>query len=144
MYLFIFRSTSFKQSIISSFIYQYENSVYTGKSSCSGYECLKQYVEKPDSNYAWNDNGIRINGFDPWHLKTWTGYVLNFTSQQWLTPQDSSRSIWWHTLVVIIPGDVQYPNTPFLWIAGGSNDNDDIPGPTDEDLIIAGSLCRGN
>ena len=95
-----------EQSIIKFFIFQYENSVYAGK--CSGYECLKKYVEKPDSNYAWNDTGIRINGLDPWHLKTWTGYVLNFTSQPWLTPQDSSRSIWWHTLVVIILSDVQY------------------------------------
>ena len=80
MYLSIYSNTS--PIIIRSFIYKYENSVCTGK--CSGYECLKQYVEKPDSNYAWNDTGIRINGFDQWHLKTWTGYVLNFTSQQWL------------------------------------------------------------
>ena len=66
---------------------------------------------------------------------------MNFTSQQWLTPQDSS--IQWHTLVVIIPSDVQYPNTPFLWIAGGSNDNDDIPEPTDEDLIVASAFAVG-
>ena len=60
-----------------------------------------------------------------------------------VAPQDSSRSIWWHTLVVIIPSDVQYPNTPFLWIAGGSNDNDDIPEPTDEDSIVAGTFAVG-
>merc|ERR1712179_732410 len=66
-----------------------------GLEPCKGYYCLKQYVDKPDSHYAWTDTGIRIDGFDPLHIKKWTGYVLNFTSQQWLTPEDSSRSIWW-------------------------------------------------
>ena len=52
-----------------------------------GYDCLKEYVDRPDSNYAWTDTGLRLNGIDPIHLRAWDGYVLNFTSQAWLTPE---------------------------------------------------------
>merc|ERR1711990_874460 len=64
-----------------------------GHSTCKGYDCFKEYVDKKDSVYEWSDTGHRLHGLDPLHLKSWTGYVLNFTSQQWLTPEDSSRSI---------------------------------------------------
>ena len=57
------------------------------ESACAGYDCLKEYIDKPDENYAWTDTGIRLQGLDPLHLRRWDGYVLNFTSQQWLTPE---------------------------------------------------------
>ena len=57
------------------------------ESKCAGYDCLKEYVDKPDSNFAWTDTGIRLQGIDPIHLRLWNGYVLNFTSQAWLTPE---------------------------------------------------------
>jgi len=109
--------------------------------NCTGYDCLKEYVDKPDPNYAWHDTGIRIDGFDPLHIKRWTGYVLNFTSQQWLTPEDSSQSLWWHLLIIVIPKEIQYPDTPFMWITGGNNDNDDIPKPLDTDLLVTGDVA---
>ena len=59
----------------------------TVESACAGYDCLKEYIDKPDENYAWTDTGIRLQGLDPLHLRRWDGYVLNFTSQQWLTPE---------------------------------------------------------
>ena len=59
------------------------------ESKCAGYDCLKEYVDKPDSNFAWTDTGIRLQGIDPIHLRLWNGYVLNFTSQAWLTPEGS-------------------------------------------------------
>ena len=63
------------------------HSVNLIESACVGYDCLKEYIDKPDSNYAWKDTGIRLQGLDPLHLRRWDGYVLNFTSQAWLTPE---------------------------------------------------------
>lgn len=52
---------------------------------------LQEYVNTPDANFAWE----HLAGSD----QTGIGFkmqVLNMTSQQWLTPQDVSGSIWWH------------------------------------------------
>ena len=67
-------------------------------SFCAGYDCLKEYIDKPDENYAWTDTGIRLQGLDPLHLRRWDGYVLNFTSQQWLTPE----GLFSHTFQLLI------------------------------------------
>ena len=48
----------------------------------------------------------------------WTGYFLNFTSQQWLTPELVSRSLWWHTLVVIVPDNLTTMDTTIMWMTG--------------------------
>ena len=48
----------------------------------------------------------------------WTGYYLNFTSQQWLTPELVSRSLWWHTLVVIVPDNLTTADTTIMWMTG--------------------------
>ena len=45
----------------------------TVNSSCIGYECFKQYVDKKDSVYQWEDTGHRLHGLDPLHIKLWTG-----------------------------------------------------------------------
>ena len=55
--------------------------------SCSGLACLQDYVARPEPSYRWEDLGLRLEGEDG----DWTGYVLNFTSQQWLTPEVVSR-----------------------------------------------------
>ena len=75
-------------------------------SFCAGYDCLKEYVDKPDPNYRWIDTGERIKGVDPLHLVGWTGYVLNFTSQEWLTAGEVSQPLWWHIMIVVIPNNV--------------------------------------
>ena len=98
-------------------------------------------MEKEDSNYAWNDTGARLHGLDPLHFVRWTGYVLNFTSQQWLTPEDSSRSLWWHILVIVVPKHVEYTDTPFLWITGENNNDDFMPTTLSQDMIIAGDFA---
>jgi len=111
------------------------------ESKCAGYDCLKEYVDKPDSNFAWTDTGIRLQGIDPIHLRLWNGYVLNFTSQAWLTPEDSTRHLWWHILVVIVPPEVDHLNTPFLWITDGDNGNDAIPDALNYNLLIAADIA---
>lgn len=71
------------------------------------------------------------------------GHFVNVTSQQWLTSEDTSRSVWWHVLCIIIPSNVQFHNDAFLWITGGNNaDNiqnltEWLPKPTDEDIIVS-------
>ena len=63
------------------------------------------YVAKDDPTYKWEDTGVRIHGEVP-SLKgiiKYTGYVLNLTSQTWLSEAESDRPIWTHNLVVIVP-----------------------------------------
>ena len=55
--------------------------------ACRGHDCLQSYVDRPEPSYRWEDLGLRLEGEDG----DWTGYVLNFTSQQWLTPEVVSR-----------------------------------------------------
>ena len=74
-------------------------------------------MHKPDDTYKYEDTGKRIMA------KDYTGYIVNMTSQTWLTSQDSDRSIWWHILVVIVPKKIQHTDFGFLWITGGNNKN---------------------
>jgi PhoPQ-activated pathogenicity-related protein len=75
---------------------------------------------------------------------TWTGHVLNMTSQQWLTPEDVDRSIWFHYLVVIIPSNLNtdaFKYNASLYVTGGSNTGAIPSSPTDEDLLVAATLA---
>ena len=54
--------------------------------SCMGYDCLKAYVDRDEPLYKWADLGHRLEVPDFDGHGGWTGYVLNFTSQQWLSP----------------------------------------------------------
>ena len=56
--------------------------------TCQGYDCLKNYVAKVDYAYKWEDIGKRIEVPDYEGSGGWTGYVLNFTSQTWLSPSE--------------------------------------------------------
>ena len=81
-----------------------ESTELENKEGCAGYECLKEYVDKPDPNYSRYDTGKRLHGVETTTLVEWTGYVLDMTSQQWLTPDDSSRSIRWHIMTIATCG----------------------------------------
>ena len=54
---------------------------------------------------------------------------------------DSTRHLWWHILVVIVPPEVDYSNTPFLWITDGDNGNDAIPDELNYNLLIAADIA---
>ena len=101
--------------------------------ACEGFQCLHNYVHTPDPAYKYSDTGRRISE------KQWTGYILNMTSQTWLTKHDSDRSVWWHILVVIIPKKIQHTDFGFLWITGGDNKNGGGGGydGKNEDIIVA-------
>lgn len=91
---------------------------------------LDDYCNKPDDNYKFVDTGLRIT--DP----LFTGYILNMTSQQWLTPHDTTRSIWWHWMVVIVPNKIHHKDSAFVWITGGDNEGTHPPKAGDEDVLV--------
>ena len=56
--------------------------------TCSGYDCLKTYVDRPEPLYKWADIGHRLQVEDDINGEGgWKGYVLNFTSQEWLSKE---------------------------------------------------------
>lgn len=104
---------------------------------------LDDYVWKPDDNYAWYDMETPIEGKGRDGI-TWTGHVINMTSQQWLTYDDVDRSIWFHYLVVIVPSNLDteaYKHNASLYVTGGTNTGAPPSSPTDEDLLVAATLA---
>ncbi|XP_059147484.1 autocrine proliferation repressor protein A-like [Physella acuta] len=74
---------------------------------------LDDYVNAPDSNYRYTYL-TSIKG------PNYAVYMLNMTSQKWLTEQETTTPIWWHYMAVIVPTEVVYRDTGFLWIGGHS------------------------
>jgi PhoPQ-activated pathogenicity-related protein len=110
---------------------------------------LDDYVFGADENYGWVDSGVTITGRGRDGV-SYVGYMLNMTSQKWLTEEDSSRSLWWHQMVVIVPSnlDPKYKHNSTMWITGGGNDCDhnecnSWPTPTDEDIWVCAALAMG-
>ena len=109
--------------------------------SCKGYDCLKTYVDKPDPAYGWEDTGHRMVVDDYLGRGGWTGYFLNITSQQWLTPEKTSQHLWWHIMVVIVPANIEIFDTAGLWITDGSNTADFQPDLTDYNMLVAADMA---
>jgi PhoPQ-activated pathogenicity-related protein len=79
---------------------------------------LDRYVHAPDSSYEFELKSTTPgNGF--------TSYLIAMTSQSWRKPSEVNRTLWKHWLVVVRPDKVSH-TTGFLFIAGGSN-NDQQP-----------------
>jgi PhoPQ-activated pathogenicity-related protein len=102
---------------------------------------LDDYIAKPDSSYAWVDTGLTMEGVG------WKGYILNMTSQTWLTPADwhhenPSPNVWWHWMLVIVPNELvsKYP-TSLMWVTGGSNRDSPPHDPEDEDVVVTATLA---
>merc|ERR1712179_96184 len=108
--------------------------------SCHGYECLKEYVERPDPAYSWEDTGHRMVVGDYLGRGGWTGYFLNMTSQQWLTPEDTSQPYWWH-IMVVVPDMVEVQDTAMMWLTDGDNKQDFQPDLSDYNLLVAGDMA---
>jgi len=118
-------------------------SALASSSSCTGYDCLQEYVFREDEAYSWYDTGHRIRVDGTGGRGGWTGYFLNFTSQQWLTSDLVSRSEWWHILVVVVPDNLSTMDTTLLWIGSGGN-SDPLPDLADYDLLVAGGIATTN
>ena len=77
---------------------------------------LDHYVREPDSNYSYKViNTLYGDGY-----KT---FILEMTSQQWLTAEQVNFPIWEHYMVIVAP-DKLLSDIGFLTIAGGSRTNE--------------------
>ncbi|KAI8796905.1 autocrine proliferation repressor protein A [Biomphalaria glabrata] len=101
---------------------------------------LDDYVIRPDENYYYGFL-MELKGPD------YVVYILNMTSQKWMTEAETSKPLWWHFVSVIIPNTLNYTETAFLYIDGGDNDNK-IPSMKDESIagmttlaVSTGAIC---
>ena len=71
---------------------------------------LYRYVKRPDSHYTYRDTGQRVKGKSEFCKNNcgFVGYVINMTSQGWLSPTETSCSVWTHQLVVIVPDNFKF------------------------------------
>ena len=117
------RSSKFLNAMMNTILYVlgiiYLVGVADGQ-SCSGYDILKNYIDRPEPAYKWTDTGTRLKG-EGGDGVGWTGYLLNFTSQSWLNPELVTRSEWWHKLLIIVPDNVRVLDTATLWLEGVDN-----------------------
>ncbi len=87
---------------------------------------LDYYVAQPDTNYHFEVvKESKAEGC--------TVYVLELTSQVWLTTNEVNRTVWKHWLTVIKPAEVN-SSTGLLFIAGGNNNK---PAPEKPDGNLA-------
>jgi len=77
---------------------------------------LYDYVAAPDSNYSYH-LVKSIPG------KGQTTYILEMTSQAWLTPKEVDRPLWKHWVIIVKPETVTTSKS-FLFISGGGNGGD--------------------
>ncbi|KAK7003107.1 autocrine proliferation repressor protein A-like isoform X1 [Biomphalaria glabrata] len=98
---------------------------------------LDDYVNTPDPHYTYTLLS-RVEG------PNYSLHILNMTSQKWLTEQVTQKPIWWHYVSIIIPKQIVYTDTAFMWIDGGSN-TDQVPTENDEFIngITAFSVFTG-
>ena len=69
----------------------------------------------------------------------YTSYILNLTSQKWLTDAEVDHPVWQHWIVLIVPWEVDY-ETAFLLINSGGNDLTP-PDPSDEVYLLFGYMA---
>ena len=75
---------------------------------------LDDYVAAPDTNYSF-----RLIRKAPGERQT--TFILEMTSQAWLTTNEVNRPLWKHWLIVIRPDEVAASKS-LLFIGGGAND----------------------
>lgn len=92
---------------------------------------LDRYVHTPDPAYQWKlVRTIPGQGY--------SAFVLDMTSQNWLTPSEVDRTEWKHYVTVIRPDQVK-SDVALLMIAGGSNNN---AAPGKADPFMAGIALK--
>lgn len=76
---------------------------------------LDRYVAAPDTNYTYRlVRTIPSDGY--------TTFVLDMTSQAWLTTKEVDQPIWKHWVVIVKPDNVTSSKS-LLFIGGGKNDS---------------------
>jgi len=74
---------------------------------------LDEYVARPDTNYSFH-----VVSSTPG--KDYTAFLLEMTSQSWLTTNEVNRTLWKHWLTIVKPNDVGFSKS-LLFISGGAN-----------------------
>jgi PhoPQ-activated pathogenicity-related protein len=90
---------------------------------------LDRYVAAPDTNYTFSVVAT-IPG------KGYTTYVLDMTSQAWLTEKEVDRPVWKHWMVMVKPDSVATSKS-LLFISGGNNKSEAPRGANDQLVKIA-------
>lgn len=94
---------------------------------------LDEYVAKPDASFTFEllKNHTAAGG---------TTYLLEMTSQQWLTEKEVDKPIWKHWLTIIKPEGAS-SDTALLFITGGSNERP-APDKVDQNLVQAAAATK--
>lgn len=96
--------------------------------SANGLEltALDRYIAEPDPNYRYEViNTVEGEGY--------TSFILEMISQQWLTEAEVNLPIWEHYMVVVVPDEIR-SDIGFLYITGGSKENDAPTSPEETDV----------
>src|SRR5579862_8231425 len=81
---------------------------------------LDKYVAAPDTNYSF-----RLVRSIPGNNQT--TFLLEMTSQAWLTTNEVDRPLWKHWLILVRPNDVSTSKS-LLYISGSANDGKEPKG----------------
>jgi PhoPQ-activated pathogenicity-related protein len=103
-----------------------QSSTAGSKSLRSERTALDDYVARPDTNYSYH----LVTNFPG---KGQTTYVLEMTSQAWLTTNEVDRPLWKHWVLVVKPDEVKSSKS-LLFINGGANDGK-VPKSADGNLV---------
>lgn len=87
---------------------------------------LDDYVARPDTNYSYHLVS-RLPG------QGQTTFILEMTSQAWLTTNEVDRPLWKHWLVIVKPDEVASSKS-LLFISGGANDGK-VPKSADANFV---------
>ncbi len=95
---------------------------------------LDEYIARPDAHYGWK------------LVKTMPGeggtaYILEMTSQRWLSEKEVDKPIWKHWVTIIKPDGV-VTDTALLFITGGSNERP-APERVDQNLVRMARESKG-
>ncbi|MFO1066482.1 MAG: PhoPQ-activated pathogenicity-related family protein [Pirellulales bacterium] len=74
---------------------------------------LDRYVAAPDDSFAWKIVAVK-------DLPGAKMFVVDMTSQTWLTPTEVDRTKWQHWLTIVKPNEVK-SSTAMMFIGGGGN-----------------------
>ena len=99
---------------LASSLRAYQATAFEPRAAQDEQTALDKYVAAPDTNYSFHVvNTIRG--------KDYTIYILEMTSQAWLTTNEVDRPLWKHWVNIVRPDSVVHSKA-LLFIAGGAND----------------------
>ena len=99
---------------------------FAGKAEAGSETALDRYVAAPDVHYSY-----RLASRAPG--EGYTTYVLEMTSQSWLTTNEVDRPLWKHWMTITKPDSVS-SSTGLLFIGGGSNERE-APKQADGNMV---------